>query len=161
MARRLHDHPDALHAVRLARPAEHNVAELLLGAQLIVARLRQHLRGQVDHHVGAVALAAALHVQLGARALVVLVVRLEEVPLAGLQPVLALQQQLARQQRQLHGDGGVQLLLHQAGQLEGARAVGVAVYEALDVQAGEEVAAELAQAIGRDHWVRGVDADLE
>lgn len=66
MLRRLHNETDALHTVRLARTTEHDVAQLFLGAQRIIAWFGQNLRCQIDVNIGHVILHATLQIQFDA-----------------------------------------------------------------------------------------------
>lgn len=76
---RLHNDAYAICAIHFAHPAKDNVAKLLLSAQAIVTRLRQHLRYQINHYVCVICLCATLHIELRAGALVILVLLFEQI----------------------------------------------------------------------------------
>lgn len=97
MLGRLNDKSDPMHPVRFASPAEHNVAQLLLRAQLIVARFAQYLRHQIDDNIRAIVLRTTLQIHRHARAFVKFVFRFEQVPFARHQFILSLEHQLTRQ----------------------------------------------------------------
>jgi len=73
----LHDNTNSIGSIHLTHSTEHDIAQLLLCAQTIVARFGKNLGYQVHHYVCAIRLSAALQVELSARAFVELVLLLE------------------------------------------------------------------------------------
>lgn len=138
VAVRLHDDTQALHAVGAPDAAEHDVAELLLGAQDVEARLVDDLREQLQQHVVLFALHTALVVQLHAGRAVHVVLHLVQIIASVLQFQLPVQQQLSGQKRG-HGVRAGQSLLHNVHQLQSLLCVCVSVHQALDVHFGQHL----------------------
>lgn len=79
MLRGLHNDANTIGAVYFTHTTEDNIAQLLLGAQAIVAGLGEHLRYQVNHNIGMVRLCTTLHIDLCAGALVMRILLFKQI----------------------------------------------------------------------------------